>query len=249
MDEAAGPHHGAMATRDDRRAAVILLVLAAAGLVVRFWQPPGAAPGAVDFKGTGARPDRDSVEARALRLARPLARGERIDLDRAGAEDLVRLPRIGPALAARIVAYRDEHGPFGSLEALDRVPGIGPTLLAALRPHAAFSGRSGGLTDGRPVRVETGSPLIGPPAPRATTRPPDRLTVRPPERPSAPKVSLNTATEAELIQLPGVGPALARAILADRAARGPFQTIQDLKRVRGIGDATVNALEGRILVP
>ena len=62
-------------------------------------------------------------------------------------------------------------------------------------------------------------------------------------------MSLNTASEADLLQLPGIGPGLARAILADRAARGPFQTIQDLKRVRGIGDATLNALEGRILVP
>jgi len=239
-------HFAAMPTRDDRRAAVILLVLAAAGLVVRFWQPPGAAPGAVAFKGTGARSGRDSLEAGALRLARPLARGERIDLDRAGVEDLARLPRIGPALAARIVAYREEHGPFGSLEALDQVPGIGPTLLAALRPHAAFS--AAGVAPGdprvRPRSLER-SPLIlhgdgsssAPPVPSAR------------DGRGQGRVSLNTATEAELMQLPGIGPGLARAILADRAARGPYRTIQDLKRVRGIGDATLKALERRILVP
>jgi competence ComEA-like helix-hairpin-helix protein len=227
-----------MASRDDRRAAVILLVLAAAGLVVRFWQPPGAAPGAVAYQGTGARPNRDSLEARSLRLARPLARGEWIDLDRAGVEDLARLPRIGPALAARIVGYREEHGPFGSLEALDQVPGVGPTLLAALRPHAAFS--AAGQVSGNPPlqpRSLAGSPLI-----RYDTEADSSAA-------AAPKVSLNTATEAELAQLPGIGPALARAILADRAARGPYRTIQDLQRVRGIGAATLKALEGRILVP
>ncbi|MBI2071867.1 MAG: helix-hairpin-helix domain-containing protein [Gemmatimonadetes bacterium] len=236
-----------MATRDDRRAAVILLVLAAAGLVVRFWQPPGAAPGAVAYRGTGTRPPWDSVEARAARLARPLARGERIDLDRASAEELARLPRIGPALAARIVAYREEHGPFGSLEALDQVPGIGPTLLAAVRPHAAFSAAGLVAADprGRRPPIE-GSPLIVHAADPSAAASPASAAVGGRGR---GKVSLNTASEAELIQLPGIGPALARAIVADRVTRGPYRTIEDLKRVRGIGAATLKALEGRILVP
>ena len=62
-------------------------------------------------------------------------------------------------------------------------------------------------------------------------------------------VSLNTATEAELEQLPGIGPGLAHAILADRAAHGPFRSAADLARVKGIGAATVRRLEGRIVVP
>lgn len=60
-------------------------------------------------------------------------------MDRASAEELTRLPRIGPGLAQRIVAYREQHGPFGSLEALEAVPGIGPTVLEAVRAHAVFS--------------------------------------------------------------------------------------------------------------
>ncbi len=129
------------ATSDDRRAALILLGLAAAGLAVRLVLQGGGPPGAVGYRPAAeARPPRDSVALGAQRLARPLGPGERIDIDRAGAAELARLPRVGPELAARIVADRAERGPFGSLEALDRVPGVGPVLLQAVRPHAAFSG-------------------------------------------------------------------------------------------------------------
>jgi competence protein ComEA len=69
-----------------------------------------------------------------------LATGERIDVDRATVGDLTRLPRVGPSLAKTIVADRESHGPFGGLEGLDRVPGIGPGLLKALETHVSFSG-------------------------------------------------------------------------------------------------------------
>jgi len=58
-----------------------------------------------------------------------------LDLNRATAAELERLPGIGPALAARIVAYRDSAGDFGSADELLRIRGIGPVLLARLRPH------------------------------------------------------------------------------------------------------------------
>ncbi|MDH3292069.1 MAG: ComEA family DNA-binding protein [Gemmatimonadota bacterium] len=161
-----------MATADDRRAAMLLLGLALAGMLVRLAvggsQPAGAiAYGAVD----SSRPMRDSLAARAARLARPLGPGERIDVDVASAEDLTRLPRIGAGLAARIVADRDARGAFGTLDQLERVPGIGPGLVETVRPHATFSGRSthhGSEPRGR-VRVNTATqreletlPGIGP---------------------------------------------------------------------------------------
>lgn len=55
-------------------------------------------------------------------------------------------------------------------------------------------------------------------------------------------VNLNTASAQELATLPGVGPVTAAAIIADRAARGPFRRVDDLARVRGIGSAKVAAL-------
>lgn len=196
---------------EEKRAAVILLALAAAGLVVRFWGLSDGAPGAVAYHAAGPGESRDSVAARSLRLARPLSRGEKIDVDRAPAEELARLPRVGPALAARIVEDRESNGPFGSLDGLDRVSGIGPSTLGLLRRHVTFSGR--------------------------------------PEPRSGGKVSLNTASETELAQLPGIGPARARAIVEDRRAHGRYRKLEELSRVPGIGPATLKALAGRVRVP
>lgn len=56
-----------------------------------------------------------------------------VSLSTATADQLETLPRIGPALAARIIAYRDAHGGFSSVEDLGQVGGIGPKTLAGLR--------------------------------------------------------------------------------------------------------------------
>ncbi len=56
-----------------------------------------------------------------------------VSLSSATAEQLDGLDGIGPALAKRIVEWRDAHGGFGSLADLDSVPGIGPAKLAALK--------------------------------------------------------------------------------------------------------------------
>jgi competence protein ComEA len=91
-----------------------------------------------------------------VNLAAPLADGEQVLIPRAGAagaaaapgatvpaapiqlsvatpEQLDTLPGIGPAMAARIVQYRQEHGTFHSVDDLAGVPGIGPAKLAALK--------------------------------------------------------------------------------------------------------------------
>jgi hypothetical protein len=129
---------------DDKRAALLLASLALAGAGVRFLlaPSPGTPPG--DVRLESPSPPRggglQETARRAASLARPLAPGERIDLDRADVTEITRLPRIGPALAQRIVAWRAEHGAFGSLARLDSVSGVGPRLLDALRPWVTFSG-------------------------------------------------------------------------------------------------------------
>lgn len=56
-----------------------------------------------------------------------------VNLNTAGADDLDRLPGVGPATAAAIVAHRTDHGPFASVDDLADVRGIGPAKLEALR--------------------------------------------------------------------------------------------------------------------
>jgi competence ComEA-like helix-hairpin-helix protein len=58
-----------------------------------------------------------------------------LNLNTADAERLQALPGIGPALAEGVVAYRQEHGPFQTVEDLLRVPGIGPKRWERMR-HA-----------------------------------------------------------------------------------------------------------------
>ena len=66
------------------------------------------------------------------------------------------------------------------------------------------------------------------------------------EAPVHDPVDLSVAGAAELSLLPGIGPALAEAIVADRAARGPFNRPEDLDRVRGVGPAIVAAVRPHV---
>ncbi|WP_275288278.1 ComEA family DNA-binding protein [Halomonas elongata] len=56
-------------------------------------------------------------------------------------------------------------------------------------------------------------------------------------------IDINTADVALLTELPGIGDVKANAIVAERDANGPFENADDLARVKGIGTATVDALE------
>lgn len=58
-----------------------------------------------------------------------------VDLNQATVADLEALPGIGPKLAQRVVAHRDERGPFHSVDDLRQVRGIGRKKFDRLRPH------------------------------------------------------------------------------------------------------------------
>jgi competence protein ComEA len=60
-----------------------------------------------------------------------------------------------------------------------------------------------------------------------------------PAPPAASAVNINSSDATGLQALPGIGPSKASAIVADRAANGPFASCDDLQRVKGIGTATV----------
>ena len=210
----------------ERRALLLLFSLALVGQGIRWIaMRPGDAPGEIAI--LAAMPPksplahRDSVAA----LARPLAPGERIDADRASATELARLPKVGPALARTIVAYREKNGAFGGLEALDRVPGLGPGLMAAIGPHLSFSAPPTGGPP--PAVVPTGAGLA------AAT--PDRI-------------DLNAATPAALDALPGIGAARAASIVQYRAQHGPFRSVEELGRVPGMGPAALARVRDHLAV-
>jgi competence protein ComEA len=79
-------------------------------------QPPGAVPGGGDTGGSPTGP---------------------VHLNTATLADLDALPGVGPVTAQKILAYRQEHGAFSSVDELDAVPGIGPARLEQLRELVA----------------------------------------------------------------------------------------------------------------
>jgi competence ComEA-like helix-hairpin-helix protein len=79
------------------------------------------------------KPKRDKVKKSA-----PKPTGK-VDLDVASEKEIEGLRHIGPTLARRIVADRDSFGPFGSLEGLTRVKGVGPSMVEKLDSAVTFS--------------------------------------------------------------------------------------------------------------
>ena len=62
------------------------------------------------------------------------------------------------------------------------------------------------------------------------------------------KVSINTATKEELMTLPGIGESKAKDIISYREKNGPFKTIEDLKKVSGIGDSIFAKIKENITI-
>jgi len=105
-----------------------ILAVAALALVIDAWPP--------------SDPDR-MVASLPPAPRRVMVPAHRIDVDRADLAELSLLPEIGPALAARIAADRAVRGAFGSIDALERVEGIGPARIVAWRAVAMASGVAG----------------------------------------------------------------------------------------------------------
>lgn len=65
-----------------------------------------------------------------------------VNVNTAGAQELALLPRVGPAVAQRIIDYREANGAFKAKEELMLVRGIGERTFALLEPYVALSGES-----------------------------------------------------------------------------------------------------------
>jgi len=85
----------------------------------------------------------------------------------------------------------------------------------------------------------------GPPAARTLVL---ELEIAPVEFAERRPLDLNTATAADLERLPGIGPELARRIVAYREAHGPFAAVEDLLQVEGIGPVTLERIRDLVTV-
>ncbi len=160
----------------------------------------------------------------------------RIDLNHADRAQLLQLPDVGESTAERIEEYRRSHNGFRSVDELRQVHGIGPALLERLRP----------LVEARPYTPSPDAAEAPPPAAPEVRRDAPQKADRPApaktkgDGPAEP-INVNAASADELRQLPGIGPALSARIIQAREQR-PFQSVDELRRVKGIGVKTLESL-------
>jgi competence protein ComEA len=119
------------------------------------------------------------------------------------------------------------------------------------------------LTGGIPVWAQ--QPSVGTPAPKtppATPAPDSAVTPTPPAAPAAPvpapametatpaatKVNINTADETALTSVKGIGKSRAKAIIAYREKNGAFTTVDDLTKVKGIKEKSLNKFKDQLTV-
>ena len=62
------------------------------------------------------------------------------------------------------------------------------------------------------------------------------------------RININTANEKELQELPGIGPAMSARIVEYREANGNFKKIEDIKKIRGIGNAKFEKLKDKVTI-
>lgn len=94
----------------------------------------------------------------------------------------------------------------------------------------------------RPVAAE------GNPDAETADRPDVNAAEGSPDAETVGRLDLNAATAAELDRLPGIGPAKAKAIVAHRTANGPFERVEDIMEVKGIGKAIFADIRGSVTV-
>jgi competence protein ComEA len=157
------------------------------------------------------------------------ALGLDFDINRAAAPDIALVPGVGEASAARIVAWRKTHGDFVSKEALAAVPGLGADKARTIARYVSFGPKLGDTRDGAEAGEDDDQ-----------GRPSDKLT-----KDDVP-LDINTAAAADLVRIPGVGEVTAGRIIDCRNTYGPFKTVTDLERVKGIGKKKAQVIAGYV---
>jgi DNA uptake protein ComE-like DNA-binding protein len=151
--------------------------------------------------------------------ARPKGPSNPLDPNTASAQELEKLPGIGPAAAQKIIAARPLRSVDDLAAAIGRKRAL--RLLSKLTPLARAR---------VPERV-------------ATNRVESVTTPAAPQLSANRRINLNRASAAELEQLPGVGPALALRLLAARDSLRVFRDWSQIDAVQGVGPALLKKLK------
>ncbi len=220
-------------------ALALLVVAATAWWTWQRWPAPGAAPGAVAGEVVPARTGTPGPEAAAPGTAAPAAEPG------AGTDGVPGGPPVAgePAAAPTGVVVVHVAGRVAA-------PGV-VTLAAGSRVADALAAAGGAAADADLDRLNLARPLVDGeqvlvPAP-GEVLPPAPGAPAPAAGGSAPPAAdgpldLNTATEADLDDLPGVGEVLAGRIVAWRQEHGRFTSVDELAEVHGIGPKVLDGL-------
>jgi competence protein ComEA len=199
-----------------------------------------------------------------------------VNVNTASKQELEALKEIGPVKAQAIIDYRNQHGPFRSLDELDKVKGIGKATIAAIRDDVTFSGPNTGIApmkrdnraeDRTDARAQRGDSMNAPE--RVTRREEKReekrearedkrdardqkQTAREEKKEDKGRVAanesrgvvdINTASEKELRDLPGVGAVRAKAIVKGR----PYRSKDELVSKHILPESTYAGVKERIV--
>jgi len=163
------------------------------------------------------------AEIRALKSQLNQATIDVVDINSATSTELQTLPGIGPVTAGKIICARLDMNGFSTIDDLLEVPGIGKITLENLRPLVVI----GAVPDLETLTKEVPEDTQPNPSNPSNNLDPEGL------------ININTSAATQLEVLPGIGPVKAQAIVDFRSTNGPFQTIEHLIKVKGIGPKTL----------
>lgn len=119
-------------SRREQRAIALLVVFILAGAIARYFHHSNMGQQLHVWSGASSSSTPLMEQPKLLK----------IDINKAGADELAFLPGIGPVRAKAIVSYRAEHGNFASSEDLLKISGIGEKTVAKISPYLNFSPES-----------------------------------------------------------------------------------------------------------
>jgi competence protein ComEA len=164
-----------------------------------------------------------------------------VNINTANQQELESLKGIGPVRAKAIISYREKHGPFKTLEEVDKVPGIGKGTLEKIKGDVIFAGPTTSLgPDAKPKEKAKETKVAQretkkeeKPSAKTETTTAEQQKAKESEKKASTKsdekkptassgalVDINHASQKELEALPGIGEARAKAIIKGRPYKG-----------------------------